>query len=221
MRREEAAEALNKAQAASYEVGGTLARIEQQIQHQREMATRLQRARDEAMTQLAEIASHIGNDQSKLDVLRASIEESEPRLEQLRAEDDARQDALRDAEAKLNDWQQRWDAHTRAQSEAARAADVERTRIEHLDRQSLDADRRREALTAERAGLDLAALADAFAGIQEQHDTQKESLDTLTTELETRKHALTELQDQQRTAQTELADVRKSAQASRHGSWPA
>ncbi|GAB3095321.1 chromosome segregation protein SMC [Lysobacter terrae] len=215
VRREESAEALNKAQAASYEVGGALARIEQQIQHQREMSTRLQRARDEAANQLAEIAQHIGSDQSRLDVLRASIEESEPRLEQLRAEDEARQDALRDAEARLNDWQQRWDTHTRAQAEAARAADVERTRIEHLDRQALDADRRRETLATERAGLDLTALSEAFAGIQEQHDTQKESLDTLTTELEQRKHTLTELQDQQRAAQTGLAEVRKQAQTSR------
>ncbi|GAB3351776.1 chromosome segregation protein SMC [Lysobacter tyrosinilyticus] len=215
VRREEAAENLNKAQAASYEVGGALARIEQQIQHQREMSTRLQRARDEAMTQLSEIASHIGSDQAKLDVLRNAIEDAEPRLEQLREEDIARQDALRDAETKLNDWQQRWDSHTRAQSEAARAADVERTRIEGLDRQSLDADRRRESLTTERAALDLDALADAFAGLQEQHDTQKESLDTLTTELESRKHTLTELQDQQRAAQTELAEVRKQAQTSR------
>jgi len=215
VRREDAAENLNKAQAASYEVGGALARIEQQIQHQREMSTRLQRARDEAMSQLAEIAQHIGSDQSRLDVLRNAIEEAEPRLEQLREEDIARQDALREAETKLNDWQQRWDAHTRAQSEAARAADVERTRIEGLDRQALDADRRRESLATERAALDLTALADAFAGLQETHDAQKESLDTLTTELETRKHTLTELQDQQRTAQTELAEVRKQAQTSR------
>lgn len=53
--REEAAAKLNKAQAASYEVGGALARIEQQIQHQREMSSRLLKARDEAMNQLAEI----------------------------------------------------------------------------------------------------------------------------------------------------------------------
>src|SRR5690606_31378860 len=55
VRREEAAEALNRAQAASYEVGGTLARIEQQIAHQRDLAERLQRARDEAQTALAEL----------------------------------------------------------------------------------------------------------------------------------------------------------------------
>ncbi|MEG3194073.1 chromosome segregation protein SMC, partial [Lysobacter sp. D1-1-M9] len=104
VRREEAAAALNKAQADSYEVGGALARIEQQIQHQREMATRLQKARDEAQNQLAEIAQHIGSDQSRLDALNEAIERDEPRLEQLRAEDEARQDTLQDAEARLQDW---------------------------------------------------------------------------------------------------------------------
>ncbi len=215
VRREESAEALNKAQAASYEVGGTLARIEQQIQHQREMSTRLQKARDEALSALAELGQHIGSDQSRLDVLRAAVAESEPRLEQLRDEDGMRQEALRDAETRLTEWQQRWDEHSRAQSEAARAADVERTRIEHLDRQVLDADRRRDALNNERAGLDLGALSESFAALQEQHETQKFSIDSLSEELETRKGALGELQDQQRGTQTELAEARKQVQAAR------
>ncbi|WP_119718088.1 chromosome segregation protein SMC [Cognatilysobacter tabacisoli] len=215
VRREEAAEALNKAQAASYEVGGTLARVEQQIQHQRELSSRLQRARDEAQTQLSELVSHMGSDQARLDVLRAAVEESEPRLEAMREEDAARQDALRDAEARLTDWQQRWDAHARAQSEAARAADVERARIEGLDRRVMDADRRREALAAEHAGLDLTALSESFAGLQEQHETQKLSLEALGDDVEARKSAVGQLQDQQRAMQAELADLRKQAQAAR------
>lgn len=215
VKREDAAEALNKAQAASYEVSGTLARVEQQIQHQREMATRLQKARDEAMAALAELGEHIGSDQTKLDVLRAAMGETEPKLEQLRDEDGMRQEALREAEAALNDWQQRWDQHSRAQAEAARAADVERTRIEHLDRQVLEADRRREALNNERSGLDLTALSESFATLQEQHETQKFSIDNLSQELETRKSTLGELQEQQRASQSELAEVRKQAQAAR------
>ncbi|KGM52120.1 chromosome segregation protein SMC [Lysobacter concretionis Ko07 = DSM 16239] len=215
VRREEAAEALNKAQAESYEVGGALARIEQQIQHQRELSSRLLKARDEAQSQLAQIAEHIGSDQSRLEVLGAAIEHDEPRLEQLREEDLARQDALREAEAALAAWQQRWDEHTRAQSEATRAADVERTRIEHLDRQAMDADRRREALTAERAGLDLASLAEAFAALEEDHEARKLSLDSLTDALESRKAGVDQLQEQQRAAQSALADVRKQAQAAR------
>src|SRR6478735_5360560 len=214
-RREDASEALNKAQADVYQVGGTLARIEQQIAHQREMAQRLQRARDEAQTALAELGQHISGDQAKLDVLRNAQAEAEPQLAELRAGDQARQEALRDAEAKLADWQQRWDTHTRATGEAARAADVERTRIEHLDRQTLDADRRREQLNTERAGLDLDALTEALSGIRAQHDTQKASLDGLTAEVEQRKRAVTELQDRQRSTQGELAEVRKQTQTSR------
>ena len=213
--RELAAATLNKAQADGYEVGGALARIEQQIQHQREMATRLQRARDEAQTALAEIAAHINNDQARLDVLQVAVDDAEPRLETLREDDIARQAALRETETRLNDWQQRWDEHSRAQSEATRAADVERTRIEHLDRQTLDADRRREALGGERTGLDMDALAEAFATVQDQHETQKLSLDSLGDELETRKAGVDELQQRQRSVQSELADVRKQAQSAR------
>ncbi|MCA1715045.1 MAG: AAA family ATPase, partial [Gammaproteobacteria bacterium] len=202
IRREQAAEALNSAQAQGYEVGGTLARIEQQIAHQREMAQRLQRARDEAQGALSELSEHISGDQAKLGLLRTAIADAEPQLAQLQADDQLRQDALRDAEANLADWQQRWDAHTREQGEAVRAGDVERTRVDYLDRQALDAEVRREQLTGERSSLDLVALAAAFADVQVQHDSQKTALDALGSEVETRKHAVTELQDQQRAAQT-------------------
>ncbi|WP_147652372.1 chromosome segregation protein SMC [Vulcaniibacterium gelatinicum] len=215
VRREAAAEALNKAQAESYEASGTLARIEQQIAHQRELAQGLLRARQEAEQALAELGQHISGDEARLGVLRAAIAEAEPALARLQAEDGARQDALREAETRLNDWQQRWDAHARAQSEAARAADVERTRIEHLDRQTLDAERRREQLAAERAGLDLAALAATFEQLQAQHDQQKGALDALAAEVESRKQAVAALQERQRATQNELAEVRKQAQAAR------
>ncbi len=214
-RREAAGEALNAAQAEVYQVGGTLARIEQQIAHQREMAQRLQRAREEAEAALHEIGSHISGDEARLASLREAIASAEPTLQRLQAQDQATQEALRDAEARLADWQQRWDAHSKAQAEAARAGDVERTRVDYLDRQALEAERRREQLATERAGLDLAALSDTFATLREQHDTQKAALDGMAAEVESRKQAVTELQDQQRAAQSELSDVRRQAQEKR------
>ena len=214
-RRQEASEALNRAQAESYEVSGALARLEQQIQHQRELSARLLKARDEAQAQLAELGQHIDQDQLRLDTLHAHIAEAEPRLEQLQDEDAVRQDALRDAEAALGDWQARWEAHNREQAEAARAGDVERTRVDYLDRQALEADRRRQQLQSERAGLDLDALGEAFADLQVRHDEQKAALDTLGDDLETRKAAAVELQDAQRAAQEDLSGVRKRAQEAR------
>src|SRR5690606_11255922 len=130
-----------------------------------------------------------------------------------REENEFKQEALREAEARLADWQQRWESHNRDTGEASRAGEVERTRVDYLDKQAMEAERRREALVSERAGLDLEALNEAFEELQLQHETQRTALDGLTEQVEERKEAVTALQEQQRTSQAELADVRKQAQA--------
>jgi chromosome segregation protein len=210
-----ASEALGKAQAEVYRIGGELARIEQQIQHQKELRQRLEKARAEADAAFAEVGEHISGDERQLAELHNAIAADEPRLAELQAQDAARQEALRAAEAALQDWQQRWDAYARAQSEAARWAEVERTKIEYLEKQALEAGRRREALAAERSGLDTAAIVSALEEMRSQHDQQKAGLDGLASELEQRKAALTALQEQQRQQQAELAEVRKQGQAAR------
>ncbi|MDH5833828.1 chromosome segregation protein SMC [Luteimonas kalidii] len=215
VRREEAGTALNRAQAESYEVGGTLARVEQQIAHQRELSERLHRAREETRHALDEIGAHISGDETRLEELQAAIADAEPQLASLREDDEVRQESLRDAEEALADWQQRWEAHTRDQNEASRAGDVERTRVDYLDRRSLDADRRREQLVAERGALDLDALAEAYESLALRHEEQKAALDGLGEAVEMRKQAAVELQDQQRASQGELSDVRKQAQEAR------
>lgn len=215
VRRDQAAQALATAQADVYQVGSTLARIEQQIQHQRDLASRLAKAQAEAQAQLAELGSHIEGDSARLTVLRQAVEQAEPQLEQLREEDLMRQDALREAEARLAHWQSRWDAHNRATAESSRAGEVERTRVDYLDRQALEADRRRQALKAERATLDLDALAAAYQALFEEHQTKLAALEELNQVLAQRKQAVDGFSEQQRTLQTELAEVRKTAQAAR------
>lgn len=215
VRRDQAAQALAIAQADVYQVGSTLARIEQQIQHQRDLASRLVKAQAEAQAQLAELGSHIEGDSARLTVLRQAVEQAEPQLEQLREEDLMRQDALREAEARLAHWQSRWDAHNRATAESSRAGEVERTRVDYLDRQALEADRRRQALKAERATLDLDALAAAYQALFKEHQTKLAALEELNQVLAQRKQAVDGFSEQQRTLQTELAEVRKAAQAAR------
>ncbi|MDO4709107.1 MAG: chromosome segregation protein SMC [Pseudomonadota bacterium] len=204
-----------RAQAEVYRVGGVLARLEQQIQHQQEMSARLATARDEAEAALSEIVAHIGSDEETLMVLQESLLENEPRLAELREADVEYQDALRAAESQLSQWQQRWETQSREQAEAARAGDVERTRVDYLDRQLLDAQRRRERLAEERSQLDLEQLAEAFAALELRHEEQKAGIDTLQEQVEQRKQAVTDLQDKQRQLQAQLADARKTAQEKR------
>jgi chromosome segregation protein len=211
----DASEKLAAVQAEGYRVSGELARIEQQISHQRELKQRLETARAEADAAFAQIGEHITGDERQLGELRTAIAEADPRLASLNSDDDARQEALRVAETALHDWQQRWDAYAKAQAESARWAEVERTKIEYLEKQSADAARRREALAGERAGLDTAALASSLVALQTEHDSSKSGLDGLATGLETRKAALAALQEQQRQMQAELSDIRKQIQAAR------
>ncbi len=214
-RHAEAGEVLGSAQSAVYRVGGEIARIEQQIQHQRELRQRLEQARVEAQNGLAELAGLIEGDEAQLNEVRGAIAAAEPSLAELAQHDAAHQDALRAAEAALSDWQQRWDDCTAAHAEVARAAEVERTRIDYLDRQTLEAAKRRGSLESERTGLDLAALGDALNALRENHDAQRTQLDEHGANLEARKQALTDLQASERQQQSELAALRQQLQSAR------
>ena len=211
----EAGETMNQAQSAVYRVGGEIARIEQQIQHQRELRQRLEQARGESQAALNELAGLIDGDEAQLHDLRTAIAEAEPSLSELTRNDATHQDALRLAESALADWQQRWDTCVAAHAEVARAAEVERTRIDYLDRQSMEAARRRDAHDAERSGLDLSALGSALQQLRASHDAQRAELDAHTAQLEARKQALIDLQTQERTQQSELATLRQQLQAAR------
>jgi len=211
----EASEKLGAVQAEGYRVSGELARIEQQVTHQRELKQRLETARAEADAAFAEIGEHITGDERQLGELRAAIAAAEPQASAFEADDATRQEALRSAEAALHDWQQQWDAYARAQAESARWAEVERTKIEYLEKQAADAARRAEALGNERSGLDTAALVQSLATLRADHDRDKTGLDAHAETLEARKAVLTQLQEQQRQGQAELAELRKQAQAAR------
>ncbi len=211
----EASEHLTQVQAGSYRVGAEIARVEQQIQHQRELGARLERARIEADSAFAELGAHIAGDEGQLESLNAAIAQEQPRLDALLSDDTQRQDALRAAETALADWQQRWDAYAKAQAEATRAAEVERTKIEYLERQALDANRRRETLGGERGALDVATLGDALSRLTVDHDQQRTGLDSLGDQLEARKKAVGAVQEQQRQLQSDLAETRKQGQAAR------
>ncbi|QIK81640.1 chromosome segregation protein SMC [Lysobacter sp. HDW10] len=215
IRHQEAVDLHAAAQAEVYRVGGQLARLEQQIQHQAEMQQRLHSAHTEAQGALGELIAHITNDASALESLREELAANEPALEALRATDELKQAELREVESQLSDLQQQWDVHQAAQAEAARAGDVERTRVDYLDRQVLESERRRERLNEERGSLDLDALAAVLAEHQARHDAEKASLEDLQSEMEARKETVAKLQEQQREHQNTLSELRKRIQQSR------
>src|SRR5690606_5482154 len=74
----EATERLAQAQGESYRVGSHIARIEQQVTHQRDLAERLARTHADTADQIAALAEDIAQDEEKREALSLEIAEAEP-----------------------------------------------------------------------------------------------------------------------------------------------
>jgi chromosome segregation protein len=210
-----ASEHLNVVQAEVYKVGAEIARVEQQVRYNRETAERLQRAHVEAAREHTELATQIASDRTQVVALRAALAEGEPKLETLQQLQEDTGEAQRATETQLADWQQRWDGHTRHAGESSRAAEVERTKLNYLDRQGIDLSRRREALEAEQKTTDIVALDAAGEQLQREHDTQRERVDTLGSLLDQHKSSHEKVLDEERQLQSLLNEARQQLQAAR------
>ena len=210
-----ATEHLNEVQAEVYKVGAEIARVEQQVRFNKETAERLQRAQAEAEREHDELSAHIANDREHVEALRLALAEGEPKLEALQQMQDDTAEAARGTESKLADWQQRWDAYTRTAGESSRAAEVERTKLNYLDRQAIDLSKRREALEAEQKATDVAALDAAAEQLHVEHDTQRERVESLGSLLDQHKLTHEKVLDEERQVQSSLNEARQQLQSAR------
>lgn len=208
-------EHLGLVQGEVYKVGADIARVEQQITHNRELRGRLDRSREETERAHRELDEHIHGDREQIENLRLAVADGEPRLQELREMDEQTGEALRDAEARLAEWQTAWDGHSAASSEAARAAEVERTRLDYLDRQCLDTARRLETLENEKRAADLNALSAAADTLGDEQDLQRDKVESLTSLLDERKSAYERLLETERGTQSGLSDTRQQLQSLR------
>jgi chromosome segregation protein len=200
-----AAEHMNSVQAEVYRVGAEISRVEQQIQHSKQLAEQLERARHETERAHAELAEHIDSDRQRFEELGALLADAEPQLEALRDADENSGEALRATEAKIADWQSAWDQHAKETSQAAQAAEVERTRLDYLDKQCLQADQRRSALETERAAANIGELEQALGELDGEHARLREQVETHTAALDERKHAAEAVLEEERATHTALS----------------
>ena len=92
--RTDKAQILENAQAEVYNVAARLARIEQSIQHQRELSSRLHHARDQTQQQHSALARDLQTDRDRLAQLRQAVMDDQPKLERLRHEAAQKKQAL-------------------------------------------------------------------------------------------------------------------------------
>ena len=206
---------LNLVQGEVYKVGAEIARVEQQIQHNRVLAEQLQRAHEETERAHAELSEHIGGDTEQVEAIRTLMLDAEPRREAMAEAVEAAAEAVRLAETQLAAWQEQWGEHSKATADASQAGEIERTRLDYLDRQCLEADRRRETLLAEKSAADLEELARALGRLEDDQAGLREQMELLGEALDERRQTLEQLIESERMLQGLLSGKRGELEQSR------
>ncbi len=146
VRQTERSDEFNAVQGRYYKVGSEIARLEQSIEHARELRDRQQKDLELAIDGAKEIAGHIDHDETEIEQLELTLSELVPGLEQARQSELASAASLQQAEDALSEWQRHWDEHSGKFSEALQAQSVESTRSEQLESRLLSFSERRKKI---------------------------------------------------------------------------
>ena len=199
---QEASDNFNEIQGRFYRVGAEIARIEQAIQHGRELRQQQQQDEEDITKELSELAGHESRDKQHLEELASTLAKLLPELEQAKEAAATTQARHRQAEAALEAWRQEWQQFSEESSEAHRVVHVEKTRIEHLKEQLVGLSASQDRLLGKRSEFSIQDLEHAVEALHGQHGTAAETAAVLTGEHD----SLTEQVHSLRDEDTELTE---------------
>jgi chromosome segregation protein len=223
----QAGEAFNEVQGDLYAVGSEIARLEQAIQHARELQERQKTEFSETETALQDLEKHMMLDKAQVEDLTAALAEVEPSLARARVQEDKSVEALNTADAAVAEWQKAFEQHHLVSTECNREADQARAEIEVLDQRLLQASRRIEALEREaesinttglhgdieRLDVESRKLADQEAESQANLDTLRSGLDATRKEQSAAEERMKALQRELHTREGRLESLQALQQA--------
>lgn len=142
----------NSVQGRFYQLGADIARVEEAIQYNEQRVQQLELDLDAVAQRSAETDRQLAMDETELENLRTALESLDPALVAAREGDQAAAAALEVLEHKLRESQAAWDELADRSAANQREADVQGSRLEHVE----------QILRRLRARLD--QLDDEFAG---------------------------------------------------------
>ncbi|MEM8773351.1 MAG: chromosome segregation protein SMC, partial [Pseudomonadota bacterium] len=169
-------DAFSVVQEKYYKVGSEIARLEQDIQHAKDLKQRQQQDVDKSEQGITEFEQEIANDEEQLRLLATELAAMEPEWEQLTERSAASEASWREAEARMNAWQEQWQKVSAENSEAVQRARVESTRIEQMEQQLRGLIARQERVAVERAALSVEDVVRELDQLRDQEGHLKTNL---------------------------------------------
>ncbi len=175
----EANDRFNEVQGQFYALGAEISGLEQSIQFARDTKRQQELDLEQVEQTWQESDAHRSQDEARLEELNGDLMLEEPRLEEARALESETAEALLQAEQAMQTWQAEWDQFNQQAAEPAQTAQVERTRINHLEQQGDNLQRRLQRLDEELGRLDdtrLLAEIDELEALEQEQEARVETL---------------------------------------------
>lgn len=123
----------NQVQASYYSLGSEVARLEQTLKHQQDRGRQLREDLEQTRASLSEAESHLGDDSEKLSSWETELAGIGPELSLLQELEETSAEALLQAEEAMHTWQNRWDEFNQHAAEPRQQAEVQQSRIRHVE----------------------------------------------------------------------------------------
>ncbi len=181
----ESNEILNDVQAEYYRLGAEISAKEQNIKHQQDLQQRQQTDLEQIDIALADTSQAIQSDKQAIEEFQQNLVEEEPRLETLKAQEQESSEKFQQAEQEMQNWQQVWDEINQRYSAESQKAQVERSKMEQLERNVVQQNQRLQKIDVEKQAL-------RGENLEEQISDLKTLLAKSTTEKEEHEQQLSE-----------------------------
>ena len=182
----------NEVQGRYYAIGAEVARIEQSIQHVQDRARELEKDLTQTERNFVESEEHLRSDREKAEGWQRELEEIIPELERVAAAEELSQASLIQADEAMQLWQLGWDDFNQSAAAPRQQAEVQQSRIQHLEQVLRRLDERIEKIQLEYRGLSDSPLQDEISLVQEQLaeveltlGDQQATLESLNADIET------------------------------------
>ncbi len=193
----EANDVFQEVQQRYYAIGNEISRLEQDVAHTEERQKERQKAIQEVEQETTEVSEQLHDTDEKLEELSQDAERLTPEAKEATEIAEQLKEELEEAEDAMQTWQTQWDAFNQLASRTTQIAEVEQTRIQHLEQKIIANKQRQAKLAEEKSLIDFSKLENS---IGELDDEVKKAAD----EKENHTQKLSDVQQQIGTTRTLL-----------------
>lgn len=203
-----AQEAFQEVQRRYYSVGNEITRIEQDISHQQERQQQWENELKQADQDWQSVKDQVGEADDTMRELEQDIETLEPLLSTGNDEARSLTANLAVAEEAMQAWQNHWDEFNQISASTTQTAQVEQTRIQHLEQQLAFLQKRQEQLQQDQSRFNFSELNQELDEFSKQSSAAAQQLETHHNKLNEIRAEINTLKTQQQDATTQLDQVR-------------